>query len=212
LPHDDLDPQPWDVLSSGYLGHKPWLTLRQDNVRLPNGVTIDEYSVLEYPDWVNVIAVASNGRVVLVRRYRHGIRAVRYELPAGVHDATDASPEEAARRELLEETGYGGGEWSLLSVLSANPGTHPNRTSTYLATGVPRMQEPQLEATEDLRVHLASPDEVHRILAAGEVMQALNAAPLWQYLHSRRARRRGDFPPTLRSEQTRDERRRASHV
>jgi hypothetical protein len=71
-------------------------------------------------------------------------------------------------------------------TLSANPGTHSNRTYTYLATGVTQMQGQQLEATEELRVHLVSPDEVHRILAAGGIMQALHAAPLWQFLLSQR--------------------------
>jgi 8-oxo-dGTP pyrophosphatase MutT (NUDIX family) len=186
LSHDDPDPQPWDVLSSSYLSRKPWLTLRQDCVRLPNGALIEEYNVLEYPDWVNIIAVTTDGMVVLVRQYRHGIRAVHYELPAGVCEATDSGPEQTARRELLEETGYGGGDWSLLTTLSANPGTHSNRTYTYLANGVTLMQGQQLEATEELRVHLVSPDEVHRILAAGKIMQALHAAPLWLFLLSQR--------------------------
>jgi 8-oxo-dGTP pyrophosphatase MutT (NUDIX family) len=186
VPHDDPDPEPWDVLSSNYLSRKPWLTLRQDRVRLPNGTLIEEYNVLEYPDWVNIVAVTTDGLVVLVRQYRHGIRAVFYELPAGVCEATDSGPDHTARRELLEETGYGGGDWSLFSTLSANPGTHSNRTYTYLANGVTLMQGQQLEATEELRVHLASPDEVHRILDAGGIMQALHAAPLWQFLLSRR--------------------------
>jgi ADP-ribose pyrophosphatase len=155
-------------------------------VSLPNGTIIDDYYVFEYPDWVNIVAVTADGMVVLVRQYRHGIRAVHYELPAGVCDATDPSSEQTARRELLEETGYGGGDWSLWSTLSANPGTHSNRSYTYLANGVTLVQEQQLEATEDIRVHLATPDEVRCILAEGGIMQALHAAPLWQFLLSRR--------------------------
>ena len=183
---DDPDPRPWDVLSSRYVSREPWLTLRQDRVRLPNGTLIDDYYVLEYPDWVNVLALTTEGLVVLVRQYRHGIRDVHFELPGGVCDSTDAGPEETARRELLEETGYGGGAWSHLSTLSANPGTHSNRTHTYLARGVTRLQEPQPEATEELRVHLAEAEEVRRILDAGGIVQALHAAPLWQFLYVRR--------------------------
>jgi ADP-ribose pyrophosphatase len=186
VPYDNPDPQHWDVLSSNYLSRKPWLTLRQDHVRLPNGSIIEDYNILEYPDWVNIVAVTTEGMVVLVRQYRHGIRAVHYELPAGVCEATDSGPEQTARRELLEETGYGSGDWSLLSTLSANPGTHSNRTYTYLAKGVTRMQEQQLEATEEFRVHLVKPGEVQRILVTGEIMQALHAAPLWQFLFSQR--------------------------
>ena len=178
------DPESWTVLSSSYLFRKPWLTLRQDRVRLPNGAIIEDYNVLEYPDWVNVVAITTEGMIVLVRQYRHGIRAVHYELPAGVCEASDNGPEETARRELLEETGYGGGDWSLLMTLSANPGTHSNRTITYLANGVVQVQEQRLEETEDLQVHLMSLEELRQILAKGEIMQALHAAPLLRYLLS----------------------------
>ena len=139
------DPGPWSVLSSSYLSRTPWLTLRQDRVRLPNGTIIEDYNVLEYPDWVNIVAITPEGMAVLIRQYRHGIRAVHFELPAGVCEAGDSGPEETARRELLEETGYGGGDWSPLMTLSANPGTHSNRTFTYLANGVVPIQEQQLD-------------------------------------------------------------------
>ena len=150
---------------------------------------IEDYNVLEYPDWVNIVAVTTDGMVVLVRQYRHGIRAVHYELPGGVCDVSDSDPEDAARRELLEETGYGGGEWSLLMTLSANPGTHSNRTFSYLAAGVALMEQQRLEATEELHVHLVSLDEVRHILASGGVLQALHAAPLLKYLLFRPAHR-----------------------
>jgi 8-oxo-dGTP pyrophosphatase MutT (NUDIX family) len=143
---------------------------------------IEDYNVLEYPDWVNVVAITPNEMIVLIRQYRHGIRAVHYELPGGVCEATDNSPEDTARRELLEETGYGGGDWSPLMTLSANPGTHSNRTFTYLAKGVVPMQEQRLEETEELQVHLVSLAELRHILATGGIVQALHAAPLLRYL------------------------------
>lgn len=181
------DPKPWDTLASTHLSRKPWLTLRQDRVRLPNGAVIEEYNVLEYPDWINVIAATADERVVLVRQYRHGLGAVHYELPAGVCDPEDAGPEETARRELLEETGYGGGDWVHLTTLSANPGTHANLVHSFLATGVERIAEPRPEATEDLRIHLVELAKLRDILVNGGVVQALHAAPLWRYLCERDA-------------------------
>ncbi|WP_165064790.1 NUDIX hydrolase [Paludisphaera rhizosphaerae] len=172
------DPRPWEVLSSRYLSRKPWLTLREDRVRLPNGTVIEDYNVLEYPDWINVVALTTDQRMVLIRQYRHGSRAVHYELPAGVCDPSDSDPETTARRELLEETGYGGGCWSPQISLSANPGTHANLTHSFLAEGVVLQQAPTPESTEDLRVHLATLDEVLAIVKSGGVLQSLHTAAI----------------------------------
>lgn len=117
--------KPWKVLSRRYLSQKPWFTVREEHVQLPNGSEIPDYYVFEYPDWINVIAVTTDGRYVFERQYRHALGLVSYELCAGVCEPTDASPLEAARRELLEETGFGGGEWEELMILSPNPGTRP---------------------------------------------------------------------------------------
>lgn len=176
------DPRPWEVLSSRYLIRKPWLTLREDRVRLSNGTVIEDYYVLEYPDWINVVALTTDEHMVLIRQYRHGSRLVHYELPAGVCDPGDPDPEATARRELLEETGYGGGRWSPLISLSANPGTHANLTHSFLAEGVELLQAPTPEATEDLRIHLATIDEVRAIVGSGGVLQSLHAAAILFHL------------------------------
>lgn len=171
----------WKKLSSEYIYQAQWLTVRKDKVELPKGPVLHSYYVLEYPDWVNVIGLTKEGDFVLVRQYRHGLEQVSFELCAGICDATDASPLETAKREMLEETGYGGGQWQEWMVVSANPGTHSNLTYCYLATGLERMEKPQLEETEELTVHLFSPDEVKELLKNGDIVQALHAAPLWKY-------------------------------
>jgi 8-oxo-dGTP pyrophosphatase MutT (NUDIX family) len=175
------DPRPWDTLSSTYLSRTSWLTLRQDCVRLPNGSIIEDYNVLEYPDWVNIVALTADERVVLLRQYRPGLRAVHFELPAGVCEVDDPDVEATARRELLEETGYGG-EWSRWMTLSANPGTHSNRAHTFLARGVVPLQPQRLEKTEDIRVHVVSLTAAREIVLGGGMVQSLHAAPLLKYL------------------------------
>lgn len=175
------DPQPWQVESAEYLYRQPWLTVRKDAVRMAQGGYIPDYYILEYPDWVNVVAVTTDGQLVLIRQYRHGIAAVHYELCAGAVDAGE-EPLVAARRELLEETGYGGGHWQPLMALSANPGTHTNVNHSFLATGVERLQAPTLEATEEITVHLVSPERAREIVENGDMIQALCAAPLLKYL------------------------------
>lgn len=172
----------WTVLRSEYLARKPWFTVRHESVALPDGRTIPDYYVLEYPDWVNVIATTGKGRFVMIDQYRHGLGETSYELPAGVMEPADASPLAAAQRELLEETGYGGGRWRLLTVLSANPATQNNLTHCFLAEGVERLDAQHLDATEDLRVHLMTREEVVELLRTDRIRQALMAAPMWRYL------------------------------
>ncbi len=175
------DTKKWKILKSEYLFRRPWLTARRDCVQLPSGVINDEYYILEYPAWVNVIARTTAGEFVFIRQYRHGLEQTCFELVAGVVDATDASPEEAAKRELYEETGYGGGEWRLLTVLSANASAMNNLSYCYMAEGVSKISEQHLEPTEDIDVHLLSAEEVRGLLERDEIKQALMAAPLWKY-------------------------------
>ncbi len=170
----------WKILESRYLIRRPWLTARVDKVELPNGVVHPEYYVLEYPTWVNIIAVTTDGRFVMVEQYRHGLGDVFTELVAGVAEKGE-EPLQAARRELLEETGFGGGEWQLYTVLSANPGSMNNLTYTFLATDVEPMSKQHLDETEDIAVRLLTADEVKAMLLSDEMKQSLMAAPLWKY-------------------------------
>jgi ADP-ribose pyrophosphatase len=172
----------WRVLDSEYLFRRPWLTVRRERLEMPNGNVVPEFYVLEYPDWVNTIALTREGRFVFVRQYRHGLGEMSLELCAGVRDPEDASPLEAARRELMEETGYGNGEWTEYMVLSPNPGSQTNLVYCFLATGVEKFADQHLEGSEDITVHLLSPEEVRELLHGGRLKQATHLAPLWKYM------------------------------
>ena len=181
----DDDPGAWKVLTSEYLSRELWYTVRVDRVQLPGGTIIPRYWINEYPPWVNVVAVTADDRVVLIRQYRHGSGAVHFEIPAGTTDPEDTSMESAARRELLEETGYMGGTWSPLMTLSANPALQNNLTYTFLAEDVTAgVATP--DASEDIRVHLVPIAEVERLIDGGGFLQALHAAPLLKFLLQRR--------------------------
>lgn len=170
----------WTVLESEYLIRRPWLTARRDKVRLPNGVINPEYYVLEYPDWINIIAITVDGRMVFERQYRHGRGEVGYEIPAGVCEPGE-TPEQAARRELLEETGFGGGSWRLNMVAAPNPSTSTNLCYSFIATGVHKIGDQRLEATEDIAVHLLYEDEVLHLMREGKIIQAPMLCSLWKY-------------------------------
>ena len=161
----------WTTLESRYIIQRPWLTARVDKVQLPDGRINPEHYVLEYPEWVNIIAITVDGKFVMVRQYRHAMDVVLDELCAG-----------AARRELLEETGYGGGTWREIMTVGQNPSICDNITHCFLAEGVERVSGQHLDAGEDIAVLLLSRDEVESMLRENRQLQALMAAPLWRYL------------------------------
>jgi 8-oxo-dGTP pyrophosphatase MutT (NUDIX family) len=137
--------------------------------------------VLEYPEWVNIIAVTGDGKFVMVRQYRHAMDVVLDELCAGVVEDGEM-PIEAARRELLEETGYGGGTWHEIMTVGQNPSICDNITHCFLVEGVERVSDQHLDAGEDIAVLLLTRDEVETMLRENRQLQALMAAPLWRYM------------------------------
>ncbi len=170
----------WTTLERRYIIQRPWLTARVDKVQLPDGRINPEHYVLEYPEWVNVIAVTTAGQMVLVRQYRHAIDEVLLELCAGVCEAGE-TPEQAARRELLEETGFAGGSWREIMTIGQNPSICDNITHCFLAEGVERVADQSLDESEDIEVVIMSRDAVRAMLDRNEMLQALMAAPLWRY-------------------------------
>ena len=173
----------WKVLESEYLVRRPWLTARRDRLELPDGRIIPEYYVLEYPDGVNVIAITKDGQFVMERQYRHAARKISLELPCGVMEEGE-TPLEAAQRELLEETGFGGGQWKKLMELSPNPSAMSNMTHCFLAIGVEKIAEQHLDETEELSVLFMTKEEVKRMLNENQICQALMVAPLYKYIYA----------------------------
>ena len=141
----------WKTLQSDYLIKRPWLTARRDKVELPNGKVFDEFYVLEFPDWVNVIAEDREGNILLEHQWRHAAGEVSTEICAGVIERGE-EPLDAAKRELLEETGYSGGKWTNIMTIMPNPGLMTNRCHCFLATGVERVSGQHLDESEDIEV------------------------------------------------------------
>lgn len=174
------DAMKWRLIDTEYLFRRPWLTVRRDTVELPNGTVHPEYYVLEYPKWINVIAITGDGRYVMVKQYRHGLGVVATELCAGVVEDGE-EPLDGAKRELLEETGYAGGEWELSMVISANPGSQNNLAYCYTARGVEKVSAQHLDDTEDINVELLTEADMREMLLSDDIKQSLMAAPLWKH-------------------------------
>lgn len=182
IPTDRLK---WRTLSSEITFQDRWLTVRSDRCVTPQGAEIGPYHVIGYPDWVNVVAVRPDGRLVLALEYRHGAGEVVLGLPSGAIDPKDgADPALAARaaaeRELIEETGYGGVPFERVLGAWPNPANQSNRATTFLALGVREVGGLAPDFGEEIEVVLEDWAGVMRRLASGDlIMQAMHIAGLW---------------------------------
>jgi ADP-ribose pyrophosphatase len=168
----------WKICHSEYIHKGPWATMRVDKCEMPDGRIVDEYYVLEYPNWVNAVALTTDNKVIMVRQYRHAANIVSLEIPGGVIDG-DEAPEAAMRRELLEETGYQFDDVELLCTIYANPSTSNNHTYCYLAKGGIKVQEQDLDEHEEVVVEEYTIAEVKQLLADNKIAQALHCTGLF---------------------------------
>ncbi len=172
--------RPWTVLGTERLNGTILFGFRRDRVVSPRTGKPHDVYVLEAPNWVNVIPVTLAREVVLVRQWRHGIRGVTLEIPGGVIEAGD-TPEEAARRELLEETGYRAESWINLGYTLPNPAIQNNRCYTFVAVNAVRHTEPMPDAMEDIEVVLHPVADVPALMERGEIAHALIVAAFWKF-------------------------------
>ena len=165
---------PWKILESRH----PFQPLRLDKCELADGRIIDGL-VLEFRDWVTVLAVTKDRQVVMARQYRHGAQVIIDELPGGVMDVEDASPLEAARRELLEETGYTSRNILQIGCVSPNPAIQTNRIYSFLALDAEKVEEQHLDATEEIEVVLRPLDEVINMAKTGGLLQTMQVSTVF---------------------------------
>ena len=168
----------WQKLASKYLVREKWATLRVDTCKLQNGSIKDDYYVLEYPNWVNAVALTKENKIILVRQYRFAADIISLEIPGGVIDDGE-EPETAIVRELQEETGYSFESCELIATLYPNPATSTNKTFTYLLKGGIKSHAQHLDEHEILNVEEYTIEEVKQLLKDNMIDQALHVAGLY---------------------------------
>jgi len=166
----------WKRLGSRPAGDYRIFTLRQDLYRHPLQESSKEYVVLEAPDWINVVPVTDEGRVVLIRQFRHGIAAPTLEIPGGMIDEDDAGPADAASREMAEETGFEARAILPIGAVHPNPAIQGNLCHTFLATGARRVGEPRPDPGEVIEVEERELSEIPGLISSGEITHALVVA------------------------------------
>ncbi len=133
--------------------------------------------VLQAPDWVNIVAVTPENKILVVRQFRFGAGKPTTEIPAGMVDEGE-TPEHAARRELKEETGYTTTRWKYLGWVEPNPAFLNNHLHIWLAQEVVKTHAPKLDEGEDITVREFTLDEIRREIQSGEMRNALGLLAL----------------------------------
>lgn len=190
MPSLSPPPDPWTLERSERVVEDRWITVRADRCRTAEGVLVDPYYVLEYPDWVQIVAMDDEDRILLVEQYRHGLGVVSLELPCGAIEPGDDDPLAAARRELAEETGFEADRLELVATLAPNPANQNNLCHVILARDLSEGRGRSDDPTERVLVHRREIEEVRRLAMSGGIVQAMHVAAIamvFAYLERRSA-------------------------
>ncbi|MBI2486720.1 MAG: NUDIX hydrolase [Deltaproteobacteria bacterium] len=174
----------WDLIKSEKLNTCRVFSTRRDISLSPVTGKDHDFYVIEAPDWINVVAITPDEQIVLIKQYRHGTQSVTLEIPGGMVDPGE-SPLEAAKRELLEETGYTSNEWIFIGKVHPNPAIQNNTCHMFLAKDVKKVQEPNFEGTEDIVSFLTPAKEIPNLVAEGNITHSLVIGAFYRYcLHN----------------------------
>jgi ADP-ribose pyrophosphatase len=165
----------WERLGSETLLANRYFSLRSDRLRLPDGGIKDPYFVLERPDAAIIVPITESNQVVLVRQYRPPLEMMELGLPAGLVEEGER-PEEAARRELAEETGYTGGVWEPLGSLASSPSLKDNWAYLFLARGVEETAAPDPDEHELVEVVKVPLVDLRSLVHSGKIVSSSGVA------------------------------------
>lgn len=166
----------WKTLSSEYLFNDRWFKVRRDKCETPGGKIVDPYYVYEFSTWVGALPVTEEGKIIMVRQYRHALGETCLEIPGGCVDDTDTNVEYAVARELLEETGYSFTSFDHLGRISPNPSTNSNLLHMFLARGGKKVSEQNLDENEEIEVVEMTIDELKQLLRENKIVQAMHVS------------------------------------
>jgi ADP-ribose pyrophosphatase len=182
---------PWQKIESRTEGDYRVFKVRRDTCLSPRTSKTHDFFVIESVDWVNVVAVTPQQELVMIEQYRHGSNTVELELPGGMIDPRDASPEAAGIRELREETGYEGTRSRILGNVYPNPAIMSNRFYTVLVEDCQCHHPLEWDHTEDIITRLVPVEAIPSLVSEGKVKHSLVVVALYTF-ELWRNRRDGD--------------------
>ena len=175
----------WEEVSCEHIVNDEWIDFRKSRYRFPDGREFEPYYSYSRRDYVVIVATDEEGNYICVRQYRHGIKQVTTEFCAGGIERTDGkeygnrqdaeSTEDAlaaAKRELMEETGYESDDWKFLLTVPSNATMADNYAYIYVAKNCRKVSGQNLDETEVLNVHLYNRAQIDEMISSGEFPQA----------------------------------------
>jgi ADP-ribose pyrophosphatase len=181
----------WEEISCEHIVNNEWIDFRKSTYRFPDGRTFEPYYSYSRRDYVVIVATDEDGNYICVRQFRHGIKKVTTEFCAGGIERTDGkeyganqdgkNSEDAlaaAKRELMEETGYESDDWKFLLHVPSNATIADNYAYIYEAKNCKKVSGQSLDDTEYLNVHLYSREQIDGMIKSGEFPQAIHVLAL----------------------------------
>jgi 8-oxo-dGTP pyrophosphatase MutT (NUDIX family) len=179
--------KPWPKLRSLLRDEFVVFKVREDRKISPRTGREHDFFVLDCANWVNVIALTPDGKLVMVEQFRHGTEAVELEIPGGVMDRSESDPVATAVRELREETGYAGRAAGLLGSIAPNPAIMSNTCHTVLIEDCRPEHAVEFDQGEDIATRILPVEEVMMLAAAGKIRHSLVVVGLFYFDQWRRA-------------------------
>lgn len=174
-------PKPWEKRGSRPVGDFRIFTIRSDRRVSPRTTKEHDFYIIDCANWVNVIALTPDRQLVMVEQYRHGSETLELEIPGGMMDPSDSSPEAAGVRELREETGYEGERPRIIGRILPNPAIMSNVCYTVLVENCRLNHPPQMDHAEDLVTRLIPVSEFPALVAAGKIQHSLVVVALYYF-------------------------------
>jgi ADP-ribose pyrophosphatase len=179
----------WKTLEQKYVSRSPFHNFRVDRCELPNGKVMNDYYIVEFTDWVNVVALTEKGDFVLVQQYRYAADQITWEFPGGVIDKEDFNSaheqrrEElaalnAGQRELKEETGFEAASFEYVGKYHPNPALQNNSLHVILAKGCKLVEKQELDPFEIINIKTFTPLEIEKMIVGGQITHACMLASL----------------------------------
>lgn len=171
----------WQIERSEPVADCRIFKVRRDTSRVPGTDRTSDFFILESPDWVNILPITPDGKVLLVAQYRHGTNMISLETPGGLIEP-DETPIEAAARELREETGYTARSFRVLGETDANPAFMTNHFTAVLAEGAVQTDPTAWDEHEELAPRLVPLAELPALIRSGAIRNTYSMLPLCWYL------------------------------